>query len=381
MSNAAIIVAAGRGQRAGGTQPKQQRLLAGKPVYQWSLDVFHAHPGIDFTILVAPQGMVDTYARDCPAGTRVVEGGDTRTASVRAGLSVCAEQPPQHILIHDAARPGLNLETISRLIEALETAEAAAPALKVVDALKRQDGDRIATVSRENLYRIQTPQAFHYSKICDALANADDLVDDLAAIEASGGTVRLIEGLEQLAKITYSEDHTRLEALLMPHSRPPRVGTGFDVHAFEPGDGVVLCGVTIPHSQKLSGHSDADVAWHALTDAILGAAALGDIGDHFPPSDPQWRGADSAVFLKHAVKIARQAGWSLASCDLTVICEAPKVKPHRAAMRQRTADVTGLPLDAISVKATTTEGLGFTGRAEGIAAQASAVLSAASAAE
>ncbi|MEO1188165.1 MAG: 2-C-methyl-D-erythritol 2,4-cyclodiphosphate synthase [Pseudomonadota bacterium] len=155
----------------------------------------------------------------------------------------------------------------------------------------------------------------------------------------------------------------------------PRLGTGFDVHAFEPGDNVVLCGVEIPHTQKLSGHSDADVAWHALTDAILGAAALGDIGDHFPPSDPQWRGTASEVFLKHAVKVARTAGWQLTSCDLTVICEAPKVKPHREAMRERTADVTGLPVDAISVKATTTEGLGFTGRGEGIAAQASAVLS------
>lgn len=381
MSIAAIIVAAGRGQRAGGALPKQRRLLSGKPVFRWSLDRFDAHPDIDLCILVTPPGLADTYASDCPAGTLVVEGGATRTASVRAGLQACAERTPQHVLIHDAARPGLNLQTISRLITALESAEAAAPAVKVVDALKRQDGDRITAVSRENLYRIQTPQAFHYSKICHALANADDLVDDLAAIEASGGSVRLIEGLEQLAKITYPEDHTRLETLLMPHSNPPRLGTGFDVHAFEPGDSVTLCGVSIPHNQSLSGHSDADVAWHALTDAILGAAALGDIGDHFPPSDPQWKGADSAVFLRHAVEIAKQAGWSLASCDLTVICEAPKVKPHRAAMRQRTADVTGLPLDAISVKATTTEGLGFTGRGEGIAAQASAVLSAASATE
>jgi 2-C-methyl-D-erythritol 4-phosphate cytidylyltransferase/2-C-methyl-D-erythritol 2,4-cyclodiphosphate synthase len=264
---------------------------------------------------------------------------------------------------------------ISDLIAALQDADAAAPALKVSDALKRQNQGHVADVDRSNLYRVQTPQAFGFDMISAALATAEDLVDDLAAIEAMGGTVRLIDGDERLGKITYSDDLKTLERLLMPLNDPPRLGTGFDVHAFEPGDGVVLCGVKIPHDKKLAGHSDADVAWHALTDAILGAAALGDIGDHFPPSDPQWRGVDSSVFLHHAVDIARKAGWALSSCDITVICEAPKVKPHREAMRQATADVTGLALDAVSVKATTTEGLGFTGRKEGIAAQASAVLS------
>jgi 2-C-methyl-D-erythritol 4-phosphate cytidylyltransferase/2-C-methyl-D-erythritol 2,4-cyclodiphosphate synthase len=263
---------------------------------------------------------------------------------------------------------------IANLIAAMGSADAAAPALAVSDALKRQAGAHLTTVSRDALYRVQTPQIFKYGQICQALDQSDDLVDDLAAIEALNGTVTLVTGSEHLAKITYPEDLNRLETLLMPQSPAPRFGTGYDVHAFEPGSAVILCGVSIPHDQKLAGHSDADVAWHALTDAILGAAALGDIGDHFPPSDPQWKGAASEVFLEHAVTLAAQAGWALTSCDLTVICEAPKLKPHRDAMRTETARVTGLPISAISVKATTTEGLGFTGRREGIAAQASAVL-------
>ena len=376
MSNAAIIVAGGRGQRAGGSLPKQRRLFAGKPVFSWSLAVFESHPEIDFCVLVVPSGMTSAYEADCAPDTILVEGGDTRTASVRAGLDVCAGRKTQNVLIHDAARPGVTADIIAGLIEALESADAAAPALSVVDALKRQDGEHVTSIPRDGLYRVQTPQAFDYDQIRVALAGTNDLVDDLAAIEARGGTVKLIDGLEQLAKITYPEDHTRLEALLMPHSAPPRFGTGFDVHAFAPGDAVTLCGIAIPHTQTLAGHSDADVAWHALTDAILGAAALGDIGDHFPPTDSTWKGVDSSVFLSHAVKIASQSGWQLSSCDVTIICEAPKVHPHREAMRRRTAEITGLALDAVSVKATTTEGLGFTGRREGIAAQASVVLSA-----
>ena len=375
MSIAAIIVAAGRGERAGAGVPKQLRSLGDKLVFQWSLEAFSAHPDIVQTVLVVPSGEAESYTALCPTTTIIVEGGATRTESVKAGLSGCASNRTQAVLIHDAARPGLSRNMISALISALQDADAAAPALKVSDALKRQDKGSVSDVDRSNLYRVQTPQAFGFEMISAALAKAEDLVDDLAAIEAMGGTVRLIDGDERLGKITYSDDLKTLERLLMPRNDPPRLGTGFDVHAFEPGDGVILCGVKIPHDKKLAGHSDADVAWHALTDAILGAAALGDIGDHFPPSDPQWRGVDSSVFLRHAVDIARTSGWALSSCDITVICEAPKVKPHREAMRQATADVTGLALDAISVKATTTEGLGFTGRKEGIAAQASAVLS------
>ena len=375
MSIAAIIVAAGRGERAGGVVPKQRRMLGHRPVFLWSLDVFHQHSDVGRIVLVVPEDDMAEYQQLCPPGIKVVTGGNNRTASVVAGLNACDEDQTRAVLIHDGARPGLSADTVSRLIAELDTADAVAPGLKVVDALKRKTDHRVEAVDRNQLYRVQTPQAFKFGAIKQALSKGGDYVDDLAAIEVQNGAVALIEGSERLAKITHPADHNRLERLLMPSLPTPRFGTGFDVHAFAQGDGVMLCGVWIPHTQTLAGHSDADVAWHALTDAILGAAALGDIGDHFPPSDPQWKGVDSAVFLKHAVEIAQQAGWNLTSCDLTVICEAPKVKPHRKAMRECTARVTGLPIEAISVKATTTEGLGFTGRGEGIAAQASAVLS------
>ena len=374
MRVAAIIVAAGRGERAGGSLPKQLQPLGGKPVYQWSVDAFSRHERVEKIVLVVPSGDEDAYAGIANPDVEIVAGGETRTGSVKAGLDACALSDQDLVMIHDAARPGLSQETISALIDAMDHADAAAPALVVSDALKRQTGSRLSNVSRENLYRVQTPQVFKLGAITVALSASDDLVDDLAAIEAQDGTVALIDGSETLAKITYPDDLNRLESLLMPHPPAPRFGTGFDVHAFEPGQEVVLCGVRIPHDQKLAGHSDADVAWHALTDAILGAAALGDIGDHFPPSDPRWKGAASEVFLKHAVELVAGAGWTVSSCDLTIICEAPKVKPHREAMREQTARITGLDTSAISVKATTTEGLGFTGRREGIAAQASAVL-------
>jgi 2-C-methyl-D-erythritol 4-phosphate cytidylyltransferase/2-C-methyl-D-erythritol 2,4-cyclodiphosphate synthase len=371
MKIGAIIVAGGKGTRAGGDLPKQLWKLGSRPLYRWSVETFLEHNAISQIVLVVPELEASLYDS---SDVLVTHGGDTRSASVRAGLSRLSLGDGDYVLIHDAARPGLSNRVIDDLIAALAEADAAAPALVVSDALKRVEGERLRTVDRNQLYRVQTPQAFRFDAIKTALSTGDDLVDDLAAIEAQNGTVRLVDGEERLAKITFPEDFERMERLLLG-ARPPRLGTGFDVHAFEDGDGVTLCGVTIPHSKKLAGHSDADVAWHALTDAILGAAALGDIGDHFPPSDPQWSGADSAVFLEHAVKIAADAGFELTSCDLTVICEAPKVKPHREAMRARTAEVTGLPISAVSVKATTTEGLGFTGRGEGSAAQASAVLS------
>ena len=374
MPIAAIIVAAGRGERAGGRVPKQVQRLGGRTVIEWSVAAFQAHDRVDQIILVVPAGEENTYRDLIGVAAQIVPGGDSRTASVKSGLAACDLAAGDLVMIHDAARPGLTQEIITNLISAMDTADAAAPALPVADALKRQTGSQLQNISREALYRVQTPQVFRYRAIQDALALSDALVDDLAAIESANGRVELINGSERLAKITYPDDFKRLETMLMKTSGAPRFGSGFDVHAFEPGDAVTLCGVAIPHDQKLSGHSDADVAWHALTDAILGAAALGDIGDHFPPSDPQWKGTASHVFLDHAVKQAAAAGWALTSCDLTIICEAPKVKPHRDAMRAETARITGLPLDAISVKATTTEGLGFTGRREGIAAQASAVL-------
>ena len=374
MRIAAIIVAAGQGVRAGGPEPKQLRDMGGRPVFKWSVDAVLAHQDISQCILVVPRGDEAVFADQCSSDVIVVPGGNSRTESVRAGLDACDLVEDDIVLIHDAARPGLSDRILSDLIAAMTSADAAAPALPVADALKRQNGPKIETVDRSDLYRVQTPQAFRFGMIRKALAEHHDLVDDLAAIEAMDGRVVFTTGQETLSKITFPEDQARLETLLMAPPRTPRFGSGYDVHALEPGDQVTLCGVSIPHNQSLVGHSDADVAWHALTDAILGAAALGDIGDHFPPSDPQWKGAASAIFLEHAVKIVETAGWQLTSCDLTIICEAPKVKPHRDAMRAKTAEVAGLPIDAVSIKATTTEGLGFTGRREGIAAQATAVL-------
>ncbi|HPF22857.1 MAG TPA: bifunctional 2-C-methyl-D-erythritol 4-phosphate cytidylyltransferase/2-C-methyl-D-erythritol 2,4-cyclodiphosphate synthase [Hyphomonas sp.] len=366
----AIIVAGGKGARSGRDRPKQWEPLLGRRVIDWSVEAFLAHPGLQDLVIVADA----PDAAGFPDSVRVVPGGNTRTASVRAGLSALRVSGETPVFIHDAARPGLSPAMIDALVAALETSDAAAPALAVSDALKTQAAGHLATVPRDGLYRVQTPQAFRLATISSALAAPGAFVDDLEAVEAGGATVTLVPGDPKLHKITYPEDFDLVARLLAPFPLMPRVGKGFDVHGFEPGDHVTLCGVKIPHTAKLQGHSDADAAWHALTDAILGAAALGDIGDHFPPSDPQWKNADSGIFLKHAQKLATDAGYTLTSCDITVICEAPKVKPHREAMRERTADLLGLSRDAVSVKATTTEGLGFTGRREGIAAEAVAVL-------
>ncbi len=379
MKTGVVIVAGGSGQRAGGELPKQFQNLGEKPVLSWSVDRFSQHTLVDETVLVLPADFIDEYPGLLPDAVQLIQGGDTRAQSVLNGLEALSLAPDDIVLIHDAARPGISDEIISALIEALDRADAAAPALPVTDALKRQDGGRLNTVRRDDLFRVQTPQAFRYGTISKALSEAGTaLVDDLSAIEARYGKVELIPGSERLSKITYPGDLERMELLLSLGMKTPRVGSGFDVHAFGAGDYVTLCGVKIAHSKGLEGHSDADVAWHALTDAILGAAALGDIGDHFPPSNPKWKGAASELFLSHAVELARQSGFKIASCDITLICEAPKVKPHREAMREATAAVLNLPLDCISIKATTTEQLGFTGRGEGIAAQAVAVLSPAS---
>jgi 2-C-methyl-D-erythritol 4-phosphate cytidylyltransferase/2-C-methyl-D-erythritol 2,4-cyclodiphosphate synthase len=368
---AALIVAGGQGLRAGAEAPKQWQTLLGRRVIDWSIDVFSGHPAItDIVVVAADQlGSPAPHQRFARA-----EPGATRTLSVLNGLAALALPDDAKVLIHDAARPGLDAAMVTALIEALDHAAAAAPALPVSDALKTERNGVLTNVDRSGLFRVQTPQAFRFGAIQKALVKGGpDLVDDLAAIEAAGARVQLIAGSARLQKITYPEDFDMLARLLAPNGIP-RVGKGFDVHEFEQGDHVTLCGVHIPHSAKLKGHSDADAGWHALTDAILGAVALGDIGDHFPPSDPRWKNADSALFLKHAQDLATAKGYRIDSCDITVICEAPKVKPHREAMRARTAELLGLPLDAISVKATTTEGLGFTGRREGIAAEAIAVL-------
>ncbi len=369
---AAIIVAGGQGNRAGTALPKQWQTLLGKRVIDWSIDTFSRHPDISDVIVVATPELGEPKA-----GQRFIraEPGETRTGSVLNGLKALSAADDTIVLVHDAARPGIDDATISELISALNDFDAAAPAMVMADALKKQLAqNKLENVDRSELLRIQTPQTFRLGRIREALQkHGAEFVDDLSAIQGTDARITLTIGSVRLSKITYPEDFDMLARLLAP-TGIPRVGKGFDVHEFEPGDHVTLCGVHIPHSAKLKGHSDADAGWHALTDAILGAVALGDIGDHFPPSDPRWKNADSALFLKHAQDLATAKGYRIDSCDITVICEAPKVKPHREAMRARTAELLGLPLDAISVKATTTEGLGFTGRREGIAAEAIAVL-------
>lgn len=375
MNAVGIIVAAGKGLRAGGGTPKQLQFLQGKPLIDWSVSTMLNCRAITELVVVASDE-VAAYLKTSEWSGRltIAEGGETRTKSVLSGLAAAKSEGDPVVLLHDAARPGIDHACIDALLSALCETDAAAPALPVSDALKRQTGTTLEAVDRTGLYRVQTPQAFRRSLILSALNETDvSLVDDLAAVERMGASVTLTDGHERYSKITYAEDFETMSSLLST-SLPMRIGKGFDVHAFGSGSAVTLCGIAIPHEASLAGHSDADVAWHALTDAILGALALGDIGDHFPPSDPKWKGADSAVFLRAAIDLAKDKGYVLNNCDLTIICEAPKVKPHREAMRQRTAEVTGVAINCISVKATTTEKLGFTGRREGIAAEAIALL-------
>lgn len=379
MKAAALIVAAGGGSRAGGDIPKQYRTLAGKPLLAWSLAAFRGS-GVD-TICVVADPAHAGWLEPLLDGAMTAKGGATRTESVRAGLAALSGAGPDIVFIHDAARPGLSSEMIVALQTKLAEGYAgAAPALPAADALKRvgADGAVADDVAREGLARVQTPQAFRYAAIVDAyakLAAGTALDDDLAAARAAGYAVTLTPGDPKLMKATYPEDFAVLARMLGP-AEPAlvAVGNGFDAHRFGPGDHVTLCGVRIAHDKGLVGHSDADAGWHALTDAILGALALGDIGDHFPPSDPQWKGADSALFLAHAKMLAEKAGAAIAHVDVTLICERPKIAPHRAAMRARTAEVLGLAPARVSVKATTTERMGFLGREEGLAAQASATL-------
>ncbi|HVY85698.1 MAG TPA: bifunctional 2-C-methyl-D-erythritol 4-phosphate cytidylyltransferase/2-C-methyl-D-erythritol 2,4-cyclodiphosphate synthase [Caulobacterales bacterium] len=378
MRVAGIIVAAGRGERVGGEIPKQYRDLGGQSVLGWSVRAF-ASANIEEILVVVSAEHMD-LAKSALIGlpsVRIVTGGPSRTASVRAGLAKLGEAAG--VLIHDAARPGLTAETIRALLNELEGgASAVAPALPLSDALKRVDeqGRVLGEVGRSGLRRVQTPQAFRAAAIRAAYANADpDAVfdDDLAVAAAAGFAAKLIPGDDRLLKLTFPEDFAIMERMLT-ENRTTRVGTGFDAHRFGAGDHVTLCGVRVAHDKGLVGHSDADAGWHALVDAILGAISAGDIGQHFPPSDPQWAGADSEVFLRHAAGLVNERGGRIIHVDVTLICERPKVSPHREAMRRRTADALGLPLDCVSVKATTTERLGFLGREEGLAAQAVATI-------
>jgi 2-C-methyl-D-erythritol 4-phosphate cytidylyltransferase/2-C-methyl-D-erythritol 2,4-cyclodiphosphate synthase len=374
----ALIVAAGRGTRAGGALPKQYRDLGGRPVLRWTLERFRAHPRIGAVRAVIHPD--DRAFYDAAAvGLDLlppVHGGASRQESVRLGLESLEAMGPQTVLIHDAARPFTDEGMIGRTIDALAEAPGAIVAVPVADTIKRGESGRVVgTLDRAGLWRAQTPQGFRFDAILAAhrAATGADLSDDAAVAERAGLVVALVQGSEMNTKLT-SEDDLRRAALLAGAASETRVGTGFDVHAFGPGDHVWLCGVKVPHTQALVGHSDADVALHALTDAILGAIGAKDIGAHFPPSDPRWRGAASDKFLAHAVSLLTTRGGSVVHADVTIICERPKVGPHRDAMIQRLAAILGIDHTRCSVKATTTEGLGFTGRGEGIAAQAVATV-------
>ncbi|MBT8456161.1 MAG: bifunctional 2-C-methyl-D-erythritol 4-phosphate cytidylyltransferase/2-C-methyl-D-erythritol 2,4-cyclodiphosphate synthase [Rhodobacteraceae bacterium] len=380
---AAIIVAAGRGTRAGEGLPKQWRTLAGRRVIDWTIAAFEASPHVGQIVVVLHADDLDRLAPR--EGLSVVTGGATRAASVRAGLETLADTDTQLVLIHDAARACVPDITITDMTRMLEKYVAVAPGLPVTDALWKGGEEKpafhmvIGTQDRTGLYRAQTPQAFRFPEILAAhRAYAGDAADDVEVARAAGIDVRIGPGHEDNIKITTARDFTRAERILkdrMTTSIPDiRTGNGFDVHRFGPGDHVTLCGIDIPHGRGLQGHSDADVGLHTVTDAIYGALAAGDIGRHFPPTDPQWKGAASRIFLEHAVGLARDQGFMITHIDCTLICEAPKIGPHAPGMTAKMAEITGLDPTRISIKATTSERLGFTGREEGIAALATVTL-------
>ncbi len=373
MTNAAIIVAAGRGTRAGGPVPKQWQLLVGRRVIDWTVEAFLNAANIDRIVLVLHADDLSHYP--CTDRIEVTTGGDTRTDSVRNGLEYLAGSGVSKVLVHDVARACTAPAYITYIATALTSHAAVAPALPVTDALwQGADGKVTGVQDRSGLYRAQTPQGFDYDALLAAhRAYQGEAADDVQVARAAGIDVTIIDGDENNLKITTPRDFTRAEKILRGQM-DIRTGSGYDVHRFCPGEHVTLCGIQIPHTQGLDGHSDADVAMHALTDALYGAMAEGDIGRHFPPSDPQWKGADSQVFLRHAVDLAQENGFSISNMDVTLICEHPKISPHAPSMRQRLSDITGIEIGRVSVKATTSERLGFTGRGEGIAAQAIATL-------
>lgn len=377
MSIAALLMAAGSGQRFGAPQPKQYLPLLGRPVIRHAAEALLAEGLVDRLLPVVAPGEEARVAAllDGLPTLPPVAGGATRAASVRAGLEALAADPPALVLVHDAARPVIPPGTIAALRDALANAPGAIPAQPVTDTLKRGAAARIlATVPREGLFRAQTPQGFRFDALLAAHRAGDGTAtDDAALLEAAGLPVALVAGGEANIKITWPEDLARVEAHIAARLIP-RMGTGFDVHRLVEGRPLILCGVTVPHPLGLSGHSDADVGIHALCDAIYGALAEGDIGRWFPPSEAQWKDADSARFLRHAAGRIAARGGVLANADITLICERPKITPHAPAMRARLAELLGVGIGAISVKATTTERLGFPGRGEGIAAQAAAVV-------
>ena len=378
---AALILAAGQGSRAGTDIPKQFRQIGGKAVLAHSVEAFARHPAVGAVYLVIGSGQQETVRTMIGDGqvTAIIQGADSRRGSVRAGLeAIAATGGADRVLIHDAARPFLSPSMIDQLLAALEQAPGAFPALPVADTLVKSTGNIAGDiVDRSGLYRVQTPQAFHFESIIRAHRAWDssrEATDDAQMLREAGHDVLMVPGDERLEKLTYPQDFARAEAQLAS-CRTTRVGMGYDVHRLAADEELWLCGVQVPHDRGLAGHSDADVAIHAIVDALLGALSEGDIGSHFPPSDPQWRGAASSRFLEYAANRVTERGGRMEHIDVTIICEAPKIGPHRDAMRHRISEILAIPLDRVSVKATTTERLGFAGRREGIAAQAVATIS------
>jgi 2-C-methyl-D-erythritol 4-phosphate cytidylyltransferase/2-C-methyl-D-erythritol 2,4-cyclodiphosphate synthase len=371
-----VIVAAGRGLRAGGGLPKQYRMLRGAPVLAHTVAAFDAHPAVGEIVVVRnadAEALYDACGVTARCPLRAVTGGAERDASVRAGLGAVSDNLP-YVLIHDAARPLVSERVIDGVLSALATHQGAAPALAVTDALWRGAETVTGTENRDGLWRAQTPQGFHLEAIRAAhAAHAGPAADDVEVARKAGLSVAITPGDEANIKITTEGDFARA-ARLMEDQMDIRTGNGYDVHRFGPGNHVMLCGVAVPHERGLQGHSDADVGLHTVTDAIYGALAEGDIGTHFPPSDPQWKGAESHIFLTHAVDLAAEKGFSITHADLTLVCERPKIGPHAAAMRTALAGLLRIDADRVSVKATTSERLGFTGREEGIAALATVTL-------
>jgi 2-C-methyl-D-erythritol 4-phosphate cytidylyltransferase/2-C-methyl-D-erythritol 2,4-cyclodiphosphate synthase len=390
MSVAALIVAAGRGSRAGEGAPKQYRDLQGHSVLAWTLTGFLSHPGVSRTLVVIHPDDLDLYEASTaafaplsPALLPCVYGGATRQDSVRNGLEALASSSPEIVLVHDAARPFASPELIDRAITAARRQGAAVPGTPVTDTIKviGSRSEVVSTPDRANLKAVQTPQAFRFPLLLDAHRKAEaaglhDFTDDGALAEWAGLPVHVFEGESGNIKLTHPADFLEAERRLKgsPMTYITRLGTGFDVHAFGDGDHIWLGGIKVPHDRGVIAHSDGDVILHALTDALLGALADGDIGTHFPPSDPQWRGASSDRFLAHAIGLVQKRGGIVDHLDATLLCEKPRLGPHREAMRQRIAEIAELRIDQVSLKATTTEKLGFTGRSEGIAAQAAATI-------
>ncbi|MET0746116.1 MAG: bifunctional 2-C-methyl-D-erythritol 4-phosphate cytidylyltransferase/2-C-methyl-D-erythritol 2,4-cyclodiphosphate synthase [Microvirga sp.] len=390
MTVAALIVAAGRGARAGAGRPKQYRILAGRAVLDRTLEPFVVHPGIDTVAVAIHPEDADVYAEAVSAWLREgsslaapVHGGETRQATVRLGLEALADRSPGIVLVHDAARPFATAALIDRAIAAARRFHAAVPGIPVTDTIKilGEGSQVIATPDRTALRAIQTPQAFRFDSLLAAHRRAlaegrDGFTDDGGLMEWAGANVHVFEGDPRNLKLTHPADFEASERDMEGSAMQyvTRLGTGFDVHAFGDGDHVWLGGLKVPHEQSVIAHSDGDVILHALTDAVLGAMADGDIGTHFPPSDPQWRGASSDRFLAYAVDRLRRRGGRIDHLDVTLLCEAPRLGPHREDMRRRIAGIAGVEIGRVSVKATTTEALGFTGRREGIAAQAAATI-------